>query len=169
MDSKDLKVKRHSPKRKMDLNKALILRSKGMSYTDIAHKVGVSNHSVVSKGIKNFLASLPSNEQLKELERLKIPILKATMSKMVVGLNDQDKMKAASLNNVAYAFTQVHTALRLEEGKSTSNVSYADSLKALKDAKEELRKLNESGPPAASIPPVVVSDPEYTIPIIMQS
>lgn len=42
---------------------------------------------------------------------------------MIASLADPEKLAKASLNNVAYAFQQVHTARRLEEGKSTENKS----------------------------------------------
>ena len=38
-------------------------------------------------------------------------------------MNAKTKVQKASLNNVAYAFSQIHTARRLEEDKSTSNQS----------------------------------------------
>jgi hypothetical protein len=88
---------------------------------------------------------------------------------MAVALNDPGKIESASLNNVAYALTQVHGALRLEEGKSTSNLSYCDTLKALREAKDELKKLNESN---TQILPAEVSPPKeepYSIPIIRES
>jgi len=94
---------------------------------------------------------------------MKVPLLKATLARTLNGLNDPDKMEKASLNNVAYALTQVHTALRLEEGKSTANVSYADALRELKAAKMELKNLNENNPPAAAGAEVPQT---YNIPII---
>ena len=44
-------------------------------------------------------------------------------SRNVASLTDPETLKKASLNNRAYAFTQVHQARRLEEGKSTENVN----------------------------------------------
>lgn len=157
--------KRVSSKRKMDLNKALILRAKGISYNNIAPLVGVSNGSVVRKGIENFLQSIPSDDILERLEKLKIPILKSTLGNLVSCLNDPDKIKSASLNNAAYAFTQVYNALRLEQGKSTSNISYADSLAALKAAKNELKLLNESNSQQDEEEP----EGEYVIPVIKET
>lgn len=157
--------KRINIKRKMDLNKALILRAKGMSYNDIAPLTGVANGSVVRKGIENFLQSIPSDDILERLDKLKIPILKSTLGNLVSCLNDPDKIKMASLNNAAYAFTQVYNALRLEQGKSTANISYADSLAALKAAKNELKLLNESNTSVQTEEP----EQEYVIPIIKET
>lgn len=156
--------KRISSKRKMDFNKALILRAKGNSYRDIAKQVGVSNGSVVRSAINNFLNALPDTDQLNRLDKLKIPVLKASLGNLLVAMNDPNKIQKASLNNAAYALTQVHTALRLEEGKSTSNVSYADTLRALKLAKEELRMLNESNGQVSGAEP----QESFTIPIIQE-
>jgi hypothetical protein len=45
---------------------------------------------------------------------------------------DSDKRKRASLNNVAYAFQNIHNARRLESNQSTSNVAV--------DIQERLRR-----------------------------
>lgn len=50
-------------------------------------------------------------------------ILTLVEREMMCSLLDPTAMAKASLNNRAYAFQQVHTARRLEEGKSTENKS----------------------------------------------
>jgi hypothetical protein len=63
---------------------------------------------------------------------------------LMEAMHDPDKIKGASLNNIAYAFNTVANHLRLEENKSTDNVGFkgmidhikksADDLDAVKDA-----------------------------------
>ena len=60
---------------------------------------------------------------------------------MVQAMMDPESIAKASLNNRAYAFTQVHNARRLEEGKSTSNVSYADFTRQMSDLDREIAEL----------------------------
>jgi hypothetical protein len=164
------KRKRLSLPRKINLPKAVALRSRGMSYNDIAPLVGLApgNGAGVRKSIDSFLSNIPDKETLERFETLKIPALQATMGKMIEGLNDFDKLSKASLNNVAYSLTQVNQALRLEQDKSTANIAYADALSALKQAKLELNKLNDISPertapecPEPFIIPVIVNPQLY--------
>ncbi len=157
------KIKR-KPKKDRNILQTLDLRKSGMSLKDIGDIQGVDRQTV-ALDIARLNALIPNNSTIESLDKMKVPILKGTMLKLIEGMNSQDKLKDASLNNAAYAFTQVHTALRLEEGKSTSNVSYADSLRALKEAKEELKKLNDSNEDVVCVEP----EPEYSIPIVRQS
>lgn len=159
------KRKRMSSPRKINLVKAVALRSRGMTYNDIAPLVGLApgNGQGVKKSIDSFLETLPDKETLERFESLKIPALQATMGKMIEGLNDSDKLSKASLNNVAYSLTQVNQALRLEQDKSTANIAYADALSALKQAKQELNKLND----IASERTAPVTEEPFTIPVIV--
>ena len=59
---------------------------------------------------------------------------------MLQDLSSEDKRAKASLNNVAYAFNQIHTARRLEEGKSTAGgvtvnieLTYQEATKASRE------------------------------------
>ncbi len=54
--------------------------------------------------------------------------------RLIASCLDPDKLAKASLNNIAYAFTQIHTALRLETGKSTQNISTLSKLIGQADA-----------------------------------
>lgn len=54
--------------------------------------------------------------------------MSAAEEQLIASLLDPDKIAKASLNNVAYAFQQIHTARRLEEGKSTENKSIISAM-----------------------------------------
>ena len=59
-------------------------------------------------------------------------VLSATELNLVSSLHDKDKLQKASLNNVAYAMTQVANLRRLEAGKSTHNLGVSIELKLSK-------------------------------------
>jgi len=144
--SKNTSDKRKRTRRvKRNTIEALELHNNGVTCENIAKLQGVSKATIV-RDIRKLTEIIPHNTVLDKLEKHKISLLKTTLYNMLSGINDPDKMKSASLNNVAYALTQIHTALRLEEGKSTSNVSYADALRELKLAKKELSEINRSSP-----------------------
>jgi len=44
----------------------------------------------------------------------------------------EEKLKKASINNVAYAFQNIHNAKRLESGQSTSNIGISIEAKLAK-------------------------------------
>ncbi len=157
--------RKRKPKKDRNILQTLDLRKSGMSLQDIGDIQGVDRQTV-ALDIARLNKLIPNNTTIESLDKMKVPILKGTMLKLIEGLNSQEKMKDASLNNAAYAFTQIHTALRLEEGKSTSNVSYADSLRALKEAKEELKKLNNFND---AVIKAELEPAEYIIPIVRQS
>lgn len=69
-------------------------------------------HTLKRYGIeRNVLDSYKKN---------RIEVLQGIQVKLLSQINE-DKLKKASVNNIAYAFQQFHTAERLESGQSTSN------------------------------------------------
>ncbi|NIT59309.1 MAG: hypothetical protein GWN00_24725, partial [Aliifodinibius sp.] len=62
-------------------------------------------------------------EALTIYDNNKAGFLKAIEFELLNDLTDADRRKKASLNNVAYAFQQIHVARRLEEGLSTGNLA----------------------------------------------
>ena len=59
-------------------------------------------------------------------------LLSAAEFELLRKLVDAGKIEKASLNNMAYAFSQIHTARRLEDGKTTSNVGVAVEVRLAK-------------------------------------
>lgn len=108
---------------KIDIPKALDLRfNHKLSNREIAEYFSC-NPGSVSERLKSFVEGLPSVVELQKLDTARSDLLKATMYANLSDLSDPAKRKAASLNNSAYAFAQLHNAVRLEEGKSTANVN----------------------------------------------
>lgn len=111
-----------------------------MSYGEISAKLGVPKGTIYSR-LNNILGLLDDPQANAAYTSQRVDILTATERMLVGQLADPDRVKKASLNNVAYAFSQVHNARRLESGLSTENtdlhVQYANHVKA-RDTRGEL-------------------------------
>jgi len=88
-----------------------------------------------------MLAWVQSPEIIEQYQNSRANLLTSAELQMVQAMMDPESIAKASLNNRAYAFTQVHNARRLEEGKSTSNVSYADFTRQMSDLDREIAEL----------------------------
>jgi predicted DNA-binding protein YlxM (UPF0122 family) len=97
------------------------MKLKGASYEMIARAEGVSRRAVVN-ALKMFEPIFVEIKNLKTFREVKTDLIDATQLRLLKSMNDEDKISKASLNNVAYAFTQMHQAGRLERGQSTANV-----------------------------------------------
>jgi hypothetical protein len=111
----------------IDVAKALRLRLEhGLSYEEIGVHLCPTN-PFKKQSIKDALERF--GELVKEpgLVRAycdsRATTLGALELQLMQSLADPKAIRKASLNNRAYAFQQIHTARRLEEGKSTENVS----------------------------------------------
>ena len=110
--------------RKFDHGAALELALQGWRYSDIATRFSVHESSVkqaLSK-YQHILSGLQHGE-LETYRKHRTELFTVTERELMASLTDPEKLAKASLNNVAYAFQQIHTARRLEEGKSTENKS----------------------------------------------
>lgn len=110
--------------RKFDHGAALELALQGWRYSDIATRFKVSESSIKNALAKyqHVLTGLQHGE-LESYRKNRTELFTLTERELMGSLLDPDKIAKASLNNVAYAFQQIHTARRLEEGKSTENKS----------------------------------------------
>ena len=116
-----------------------------LSYEQIGTLVGSSRQNVQQR-IRALIGDLPNNEEIQAVNDSFIPILKGIRSILSKNLVDSGKLKEASLNNVAYAFDKVNNAVRLEEGKSTQNVAYADMSREMKELDRDIRELQDGLP-----------------------
>lgn len=99
------------------------LRMQGLSQLEIAKKLGVSKQAI-SKRLQGALAKI-DGDVLEAYRPHKIAVLESIEQWLLSALVDDTRLKKATLGNVAYAFTQIHQARRLESGESTSNLSLA--------------------------------------------
>jgi predicted DNA-binding protein YlxM (UPF0122 family) len=105
----------------VDLVKALKLRLiNKLSFGEIAQQLNVPKTTIYEKLGK--LQHLLENTELTEAyEQNKAAILTAGERLIIGHMLNEDKLKNASVNNLAYAFQQINNANRLEKGQSTSN------------------------------------------------
>jgi len=113
---------------KIDIIKALKLRLKNkLTYQEIADQLGCSKQAVQQR-LQKFISLTSDPQAIQAYEECKPELLSAVENELLSKLLDQDKLEKANLNNVAYAFTQIHTANRLERGKSTTITDDVDSI-----------------------------------------
>lgn len=100
----------------------LELRAKKVPVPAIAASVGLSTRAVelrISK-LRNYLQSV---DKLEAWEANKANLLSAAQHELLKSMMREDKLDKASVNNLAYAFQQIHTATRLERNQATANTS----------------------------------------------
>jgi hypothetical protein len=116
--------------RKIDVAKALKLRVQGNTYEEIASVLGVTAQGVYQalNKFEQFLTEAGQPGLLQAFQDNRSSLLNAMEMRMMRSLVDEDAISKASLNNRAYAFEKIHQARRLEEGKSTENVSVLGKL-----------------------------------------
>ena len=110
--------------RKFDHGVALELALQGWRNSEIAKRYGVSEPSVAQALAKyNRILNGLGPGEIQAYRNKRSDLFTAVERELMTSLTDRKKLAKASLNNVAYAFTQVHAARRLEEDKSTSNTA----------------------------------------------
>jgi DNA-directed RNA polymerase specialized sigma24 family protein len=120
-----------------------------LSLGQISDLTGVSKSTLqywfspVDKFIKN-------PKELEIYKNNKEEFLQSLEYELLTDLLDTDKRKKASLNNVAYAFQQIHVARRLEQGLSTGNLA-VNVEKSLTTAHEKAQKMRDKLSKSAAI------------------
>ena len=129
--------------RKIDISKAYDMRfNRGLSFYDIANHFRCSAQAVQQR-LQKFSAILKDKPEIDEFENRKADLLSSVEFQLLHKLVDPDTIQKATLNNAAYAYTQVFSANRLTRGKSTENInvhSLSMSLDQLQSRELELRK-----------------------------
>lgn len=112
---------------KINLAEAFKLKFKHKyTFQQLADRYGVVP-SAVHGALKNFLNLLHSPEQSMLYEEKRAEILNAVEFRIVTQMVNKKKLKAASLNNLAYAASQINNMLRLEKGQPTSITEQLDA------------------------------------------
>jgi predicted DNA-binding protein YlxM (UPF0122 family) len=113
---------------KIDLAQAIKLRYKNkLSYEEIGKHFNCTAQAVHSK-LQTFMNNLDDPEMIQSFEEFKPEILSSVERKLISKILDSEKLEKANLNNVAYAFTQIHTANRLQRGQSTTITDDVDHI-----------------------------------------
>lgn len=137
---------------RIDLTEAFKLRYKhGLSYQQIADRFGVSKQSVHQR-LTSISELLPDRDEIETYRQLKTEMLDALEYKVYRKMLDDDKLKDASFNNLAYGFQNICTQNRLEKGQSTANIDIQTVTASLSEIEERRKKI------LIDIQPVVPSD-----------
>lgn len=111
-----------TPTIKLTTTQMLKMRLEGYSYQDIGNKAGVSRHSVRDR-LKTLERVIGDPQLTSAYREHEADILDGLRRKIATSLANKADDKKASINNLAYAFTQINQAVRLLRGQSTANVS----------------------------------------------
>ena len=141
------KVSKHtSVKYSIDVRKALTLRLiNHLPYDAIGKQLGASGAGVY-KALQPFIDALSDAPAIKAFEENEPALISAAKMKMFTFIVNDAVLKKASLNNLAYAYSQIDTVKRLEEGKATAHIAYADfgkTIDQLDVEQEELLKYRD--------------------------
>jgi predicted transcriptional regulator len=101
--------------------KVLELRARGLSQSEIAGAVGLSE-TRVKQLVQQFKPVFSELENIEAYQSVRKDLLSATELVLLKSLNDPEKLSKASANGIAYSFSQIFQARRLETGQSTQNV-----------------------------------------------
>ena len=120
---------------RLDLAQAVKFRFvNGLTEPEIAKHFKVSKQAV-NERLMPFRKLLAGEGLLKVFDSNYDRILTNVSMLLLTDLLDPKKREKASLNNVAFAFTQINQALRLHRGESTANVSFAEMIQEAEKTK----------------------------------
>ena len=112
--------KRTKNGKKLDLAEVIKLKDvNNLSYNQIGKQLGYSG-PYIHKAYNKFKDLVQDTDTSNNFSDNRVRILSSIEMNMLQDMVDKDKRTKASLNNVAYAFNQIHTARRLEEGKGVA-------------------------------------------------
>jgi predicted DNA-binding protein YlxM (UPF0122 family) len=149
-----------------NLGDALKLRLKNnLSLQEIADHYGIAK-STVHDRFKRLIKVVGDPGLNKAYDECKVEILTGTERVLIQHLMDDQKLKDASLNNVAYSLGQINNMLRLERGQTTGNIGVGVALSeplqaavdliarraASKNGRIEIEEIPQSGGEDASRP-----------------
>ena len=124
-------------KSQVNILEALDLRLKHKhTYQEIANKYNVSKQAI-EQALRKFISIIKTPEQLRAYDSKENDILKSIELELLINMVDSDKIKKATQGNLGYVYKNIRTERRLNEGKSTHNLS----VMAMSD---DLTKLIES-------------------------
>ena len=113
--------------KKIDIAEAFKLRFKNnLSFRAIA-EVFNCDPSAVYKALEPFTKLIKNSQDTSIYETNKAGILNSVQFEIVKQMVNKDKLKSASLNNLAYAASQVDNMIRLEKGQPTSITESLDA------------------------------------------
>ena len=116
------------PRKKIDLVAAYKLRVVNrLSYAEIAKALSVPK-STIHAALHRLNDLIPDPDAVAAFEAVEASILTSAKARLLRSVLDEECIAKASLNNRAYAFSQVANHERLIRGQSTSNIGLLSRL-----------------------------------------
>ena len=131
--------KRTNTGKPIDLKKVLDLKyNKKLSYQEIGDTLGYSKQ-YIGRVIKHF-KSLSLNPDITETyQNNRVHLLNNVELNLLTKFGDEDKLKKATLGNVAYALQNISNLRRLESNQSTQNIGISIQAKLSKALNQSSR------------------------------
>lgn len=134
------------PRKQIDLVAAYKLRVQNrLSYAEIAKALNVPK-STVHAALHRLNDLIPDPNAVAAFEAVEATILTSAKARLLASCLDEDSIQKASLNNRAFAFTQIANQERLIKGQSTSNIGLFSRIVQQVDA-QLFKKPTEPVPP----------------------
>ena len=118
---------------KVNIDKAIEMKLKGISYEDIGKYYGVSKVAV----FKTLEKYLDREISLEAFKRHRGDILANKQAQLLLSLT-KDTIKEMTGQSLATAFGILYDKERIEKGESTAIISYTDHTKSLADIEKEI-------------------------------
>jgi len=125
-------------KKPYELKYLVDFKLRGWSEREIAAYYGKNPGTIHTK--LQGLWRLLDGQSIEAYQDNKVALLSAIEQEMLSLLLDTDKTKKATLGNVAYAFTQLHQARRLETNLSTANIALREIIEEIEREEASKRK-----------------------------
>ena len=127
---------------KVDLGRALKLRLYNhLSYSEIGKQFDVTGEAI-RQALLPFKKFVENPEALTSYKNEKGAILEGVEMALLNNLLDEDKVKKATLGNVAYAFDKISQQGRLARGESTANINHHVLSQEVSELEAELEKID---------------------------
>jgi predicted DNA-binding protein YlxM (UPF0122 family) len=127
------KIGRRVDNRKVDVARALVLASRGLSFAEIADTMHCSPQAV-HQAIQRFKPLLLTEEQVTVIDQAQGRMIKGAMFEMIRTAVDPAKLKKLSARDAIWNYGVLFDKSRVLEGKSTSNVFHGVMVKLQRDA-----------------------------------
>ena len=128
---------------KLSLNLSNLLKLRyhnKLSFSEIGKMYGVSKQAI-HQAIGKLAKLMDRPELLEAYNDHKVEILTAAQLKAIENLIDDERLKKASVNNLAYTIGTLGNEIRLEKGQMTQIIGYMDYNRALEQVIQERSKL----------------------------
>ena len=140
----DTAISNDKPSRNtIDVSQALKLRILNkLSYRKIAAALNCSVAGVY-EALQPFINLIDDPQAIDAYNNNRAGLLTSLEMKLAAELTNSEKLKSASLNNVAYAFSQVSKEAHLAKGESTGNFQYHVEMTAVNELDKEIEDLEK--------------------------